>query len=101
MKQRWFAAVLLAAFWLIVFLTLLQYASPVTSSPAPPADTVQGESARSVRAASALALDVVINEVAWSGTAASSSDEWIELYKQHHPSHHADGLAFGCQFQRA
>jgi len=26
------------------------------------------------------ALTVVINEVAWSGTAASSSDEWIELY---------------------
>jgi len=26
------------------------------------------------------ALDVVINEVAWAGTAASSSDEWIELY---------------------
>ncbi|HQE92741.1 MAG TPA: lamin tail domain-containing protein [Anaerolineae bacterium] len=24
--------------------------------------------------------DVVINEVAWGGTAASSSDEWIELY---------------------
>lgn len=24
--------------------------------------------------------DVVINEVAWMGTAASSSDEWIELY---------------------
>jgi len=26
------------------------------------------------------ASDVVINEIAWSGTAASSSDEWIELY---------------------
>lgn len=25
-------------------------------------------------------LDVVINEVAWSGTLASASDEWIELY---------------------
>ena len=24
--------------------------------------------------------DVVINEVAWGGTAASSADEWIELY---------------------
>ncbi|QLQ06438.1 MAG: hypothetical protein HZY76_10550 [Anaerolineae bacterium] len=23
---------------------------------------------------------VVINEVAWSGTTASSSDEWLELY---------------------
>jgi multidrug efflux pump subunit AcrB len=28
----------------------------------------------------AAALSVVINEVAWAGTAASSSDEWIELY---------------------
>src|SRR5512138_1594589 len=26
------------------------------------------------------ALDVVINEVAWAGTAASTNDEWIELY---------------------
>jgi hypothetical protein len=25
-------------------------------------------------------LDVVINEIAWAGTPASSSDEWIELY---------------------
>lgn len=28
----------------------------------------------------AQARDVVINEVAWAGTAANSSDEWIELY---------------------
>ena len=28
----------------------------------------------------AVERDVVINEVAWMGTAASSSDEWIELY---------------------
>jgi hypothetical protein len=27
----------------------------------------------------AAALDVVVNEVAWGGTAAGSSDEWIEL----------------------
>jgi uncharacterized repeat protein (TIGR01451 family) len=33
-----------------------------------------------VAALSANALDVVINEVAWMGTAASSTDEWIELY---------------------
>ena len=25
-------------------------------------------------------LDVVINEIAWMGTKANSSDEWIELY---------------------
>jgi hypothetical protein len=29
---------------------------------------------------SANALDVIINEVAWGGTAASGTDEWIELY---------------------
>ncbi len=27
-----------------------------------------------------LGADVVINEIAWGGTAASTSDEWIELY---------------------
>jgi len=31
-------------------------------------------------ALSALGSGMVINEVAWSGTAASASDEWIELY---------------------
>jgi len=31
-------------------------------------------------ATTGLAGTVVINEVAWSGTAASASDEWIELY---------------------
>ncbi len=30
--------------------------------------------------AAASPLDVIISEVAWGGTAASSSDEWIELY---------------------
>ncbi|RLC90980.1 MAG: hypothetical protein DRI77_14380, partial [Chloroflexi bacterium] len=33
-----------------------------------------------LRATTANAGDVVINEVAWMGTAASSYDEWIELY---------------------
>lgn len=28
--------------------------------------------------------DVVINEIAWAGTAASPSDEWIELYNNTH-----------------
>ncbi len=32
------------------------------------------------QAAMAVAGDVVINEVAWMGTSASTSDEWIELY---------------------
>jgi uncharacterized repeat protein (TIGR01451 family) len=36
--------------------------------------------AADTEAGSAEARDVVINEVAWMGTDASSSDEWIELY---------------------
>ena len=41
-------------------------ASPTpTATPTPPPAPVEG---------------VIINEVAWSGAAASSSDEWIELY---------------------
>ena len=41
-----------------------------------------GGAGLSVRAAprQANALDVIINEIAWGGTAASTSDEWIELY---------------------
>ncbi len=35
------------------------------------------ESARAIRTAAP--LDVVINEVAWAGTAAGTTDEWIEL----------------------
>ena len=55
-KLRWSAALLLAGFFLGVFIPSL---------------------GRSVQAA---ALDVVINEIAWAGTDASGSDEWIELY---------------------
>ena len=44
----------------------------VLSRPLPPT------AARSLNAASP--RDVVINEIAWMGTAASSADEWIELY---------------------
>ncbi len=29
-----------------------------------------------------LGIDLVISEVAWAGTAASSNDEWIELHNQ-------------------
>jgi hypothetical protein len=29
-------------------------------------------------------LDVVINEIAWMGTGASTADEWIELYNTSH-----------------
>jgi uncharacterized repeat protein (TIGR01451 family) len=66
MKPRLFVAVSLAALWLFVLFVFLQHASPVNSSP--------------VARSSAAQLDVVINEVAWAGTAASTWDEWIELY---------------------
>ncbi len=39
-----------------------------------------GVAAGRVRAARTTALDVVINEVAWMGTAANANHEWIELY---------------------
>ncbi len=64
-KPRLFAVLSLAALWLFALLALLQHASPVISSAAPNAVTLPGE--------------VVINEIAWGGTAASSNDEWIEL----------------------
>ena len=43
---------------------------------------ILGGAGLSVRAApqQANALDVIISEVAWGGTAANSSDEWIELF---------------------
>lgn len=66
MKRRLFAVALLAALWLYALFALLQRTAPVNSSP----------SART----SAASLEVVINEVAWAGTAASAWDEWIELY---------------------
>jgi hypothetical protein len=65
MKPSLFAVLSLAALWLFILLAFLQHTSPVTSSAAPGTVILPGE--------------VVINEVAWGGTAASSSDEWIEL----------------------
>jgi hypothetical protein len=45
------------------------------------ASSLRGQArAADVAASPADALDVVINEVAWMGTAASGTDEWIELY---------------------
>lgn len=36
-------------------------------------------------------LDIVINEIAWSGTKASSSDEWIELFNNQNLDINLDG----------
>jgi len=60
-KMRWSAALLLAGFLLGSLLPSLKWR--VQAAPR-----------------KAAALDVVINEVAWMGTDASSADEWIELY---------------------
>ncbi len=64
---RWSAALLLAGFLAGTVLSPLfmaarkpVHAAALAQSPAP--------------------LSVVINEIAWAGTAASSADEWIELY---------------------
>ncbi len=59
------AASRLGRLWLFALLALLQHASPATSSPA----------ARML----ASPRDVVINEVAWMGTQAFATDEWVEL----------------------
>lgn len=64
-KSRLFAVVALSALWLSVLLAFLQHAPPVVSSPA-------------LRPA-ASPRDVVVNEVAWMGTQAYATDEWIEL----------------------
>ena len=47
--------------------------------------------------AGCLGADVVINEIAWGGTAASASDEWIELYNTTEAAIDLTGwiLAFG------
>gem|GEM_PF-336900 len=53
--------------------------APAAVAPTSPGGVVraQGESPGATLAAP---RDVVINEVGWSGTAAGSADEWIELY---------------------
>jgi cardiolipin synthase len=65
MKPRLFIAVSLAVVWVLVLVAFLQRTAPVSSSPAAHASTAP--------------LDVVINEVAWAGTAANYNHEWIEL----------------------
>ena len=60
------SATLVGAFILVAaWVALHGAATAATSSPA---------------AATAETHDVVINEVAWMGTAADHNDEWIELY---------------------
>ncbi len=51
---------------------LLLTLTSLLNQPLPPTE------ARSLSAASP--RDVVINEIAWMGTAASTADEWLELY---------------------
>jgi phosphatidylserine/phosphatidylglycerophosphate/cardiolipin synthase-like enzyme len=59
--RRGFLAVMFSACAMLALLALFQPARSAGASPA------------------AAALDVVVNEVAWGGTAAGSADEWIEL----------------------
>ena len=47
-----------------------------TSTPLPPTQTPTATATATAPAS----LTVLINEVGWSGTSASSTDEWIELY---------------------
>jgi len=55
----------------------------VTQTPSPTATSTATPTSTSTRTPTSLPFGigtVVINEVAWMGSAASSSDEWIELY---------------------
>ena len=45
-------------------------------------DNAGNESGETAKTVSFSTRPIVINEVAWAGTAASSSDEWIELYNR-------------------
>ncbi|MBK9209029.1 MAG: lamin tail domain-containing protein [Anaerolineales bacterium] len=59
---------------IILFLTLLISLLAGLSAP-----TLENQSA-SAAPLGAAALDIIISEVAWGGTATNSVDEWIELY---------------------
>ena len=45
-------------------------------------DSAGNASATSTQTVTVFLMPVVINEVAWAGTAGSSADEWIELYNK-------------------
>jgi len=49
---------------------MLESVPPFSAQPVHAAEAAQSPAQRSV----------LINEIAWAGTAASSNDEWIELY---------------------
>ena len=72
----------------ILFLTLLTSLLAGVSAPAWVDQSV------SAAPMSANALDVVISEVAWGGTATNSVDEWIELYNPTAASINLSGWTF-------
>lgn len=55
-------------------------ASPTASKTSTPTRTLTPTRTPTLGLCATTASSVVISEVAWGGTAASSSDEWIELY---------------------
>ncbi|HEY2979581.1 MAG TPA: lamin tail domain-containing protein [Anaerolineales bacterium] len=63
--------------------------TPTPTGSATPTGTITSTPTHTSTPASA-ALSIIINELAWAGTAASTSDEWIELYN---PSSAAVSLA--------
>jgi len=56
-------------------LTITPTVTPISTNTPTPTATLDCTSAFS-----STPLSIVINEIAWAGTAASASDEWIELY---------------------
>ena len=49
-------------------------------TPLPFSTRLEAQASRRLAEGDLAAGDVVINEVAWMGTAANAADEWIELY---------------------
>jgi hypothetical protein len=54
-------------------------------------DMVGNNSATSTQTINVSTMPIVINEVAWAGTATSSSDEWVELYNNTNSDISLDG----------
>ena len=54
--------------------------SPLSPPPSPSPEATQTPTLTPTSPPTFPPLSVIINEVAWAGTIASSSDEWIELY---------------------
>lgn len=63
--------------WLVIVLGIVMVLGVLALLRSP--ETVRAQTVESPHYTAAAVLDVVINEIAWSGTISSTADEWIEL----------------------